>query len=148
MTARGGDGACDTVSLVTPAPAVTWNSNMNRYDVAYTPLVSGPSSVRVKLGTGDSVRDSPFAGVVTPGTAHAGMSTVTGSGVHGAVVNGAGKITIHARDANGNDKTTGGDPFRAYVVDANGALASPTVTITDNDDGTYSAAWTPSVAGT
>ena len=148
VTARGGDGACGTVSLVTPAPAVTWNSNMNRYDVAYTPLVSGPSSVRVKLGTGDSVRDSPFAGVVTPGTAHAGMSTVTGSGVHGAVVNGAGKVTIHARDANGGDKTTGGDPFRAYVVDANGALASPTVTITDNDDGTYSAAWTPSVAGT
>ena len=38
VTARGGDGACGTVSLVTPAPAVTWNSNLNRYDVAYTPL--------------------------------------------------------------------------------------------------------------
>ena len=97
---------------------------------------------------GMDVTDSPFAGAVSPGAADAAKSLVYGAGVRGAVVNGAGRVTVRARDANGNHAVSGGDPFRAYVVDASTGTGYADVTMTDNGDGTYSARWTPASTGT
>jgi len=139
-------GACGAVDVV-QSPTVVWNSARMRYDVSYTPTVSGTSSVRVTMG-GMDVTDSPFAGAVSPGAADAAKSLVYGAGVRGAVVNGAGRVTVRARDANGNYAVSGGDPFRAYVVDASTGAGYADVTMTDNGDGTYSARWTPASTGT
>ena len=139
-------GACGAVDVV-QSPTLVWNSTQKRYDVSYTPTVSGMSSVRVTMG-GKDVTDSPFAGAVSPGAADAAKSLVYGAGVRGAVVNGAGRVTVRARDANGNYAVAGGDPFRAYVVDASTGTGYADVTMTDNGDGTYSAEWSPASTGT
>ena len=139
-------GACGAVDVV-QSPTVVWNSTRERYDVSYTPTVSGSSSVRVTMG-GSDVTDSPFAGAVSPGAADAAKSLVYGAGVRGAVVNGAGRVVVRAADSNGNYVVNGGDPFRAWVVDAATGAGYADVELTDNGDGTYSAEWTPSTTGT
>ena len=143
MCIRDRCGAVDVVQSPTPV----WNSTQKRYDISYTPTVSGMSSIRVTMG-GKDVTDSPFAGAVSPGAADAAKSLVYGAGVRGAVVNGAGRVTVRARDARGNYAVAGGDPFRAHVVDASTGTGYADVTMTENGDGTYSAEWSPASTGT
>jgi len=49
-------------------------------------------------------------------------------------------VTVQARDASGQDMTTGGEEV---IVEATGANASGPITATDNGDGTYEASYLP-----
>jgi hypothetical protein len=66
-------------------------------------------------------------------------ATVPATGTTGV----ATAITIQGRDGEGNPVTIGGGTVVITVTGANGA--SPAVT--DNGNGTYSASYTPAVAG-
>lgn len=61
-----------------------------------------------------------------------------------ATVGAAKPIAVQAKDAFGNNLIVGGDTVVVSVTGANTA----TPTVTDNGNGTYSASYTPTAAGT
>ena len=77
------------------------------------------------------------------GAASAACSTVSGEGVLRAQLRQPARFTIHAFDEHGNRCTTGGAPF---VLAVRGP-SSASRTIVDAGDGTFHAAWVPTVTG-
>jgi hypothetical protein len=82
-----------------------------------------------------------FTATGTPAGLNAPHSTAT---VPNGVAGSPTTISIQARDAFGNIRTTGGGSWTVAVTGAN--TANPSVT--DNGDGTYTATYTPVVGGT
>jgi hypothetical protein len=71
------------------------------------------------------------------------LSTVTGSGITDVYVEATKTVTVQAVRTNGSLKSTGGDVFY-FSIDQ-----SPSMTLmADNSDGTYSADYIISDAGT
>ena len=77
------------------------------------------------------------------GAASAARSTVSGEGVLRALLRQPSRFTVHAFDEHGNRCTTGGAPF---VLAVRGP-SSASRTIVDAGDGTFHAAWVPTVTG-
>ena len=77
------------------------------------------------------------------GAASAVRSTVSGEGVLRAQLRQPARFTVHAYDEHGNRCTTGGAPF---VLAVRGP-SSASRTIVDAGDGTFHAAWVPTVTG-
>ena len=77
------------------------------------------------------------------GAASAARSTVSGEGVLRALLRQPARFTVHAFDEHGNRCTTGGAPF---VLAVRGP-SSASRTIVDAGDGTFHAAWVPTVTG-
>ena len=77
------------------------------------------------------------------GAASAARSTVSGEGVLRAQLRQPARFTVHAYDEHGNRCTTGGAPF---VLAVRGP-SSASRTIVDAGDGTFHAAWVPTVTG-
>ena len=108
--------------------------------------ISGPQSFRASVPGFASITPHTFAasaiGVISPAT-----SVITTSA--GSVASGSGvTLTLRAKDAAGNDVTTGG---ATVVFSASGGTSTGTIApapATDNGDGTYSAMFTGVVAGT
>jgi adhesin/invasin len=101
------------------------------------------SSNNTLTATSAGLSGSPvtFTASATPGSADAGHSTAT---VPNGTVGSPTTIAVQAKDQYSNNLTTGGATVVVTVSGANSA--SPTVT--DNANGTYSASYTPSAAGT
>ena len=78
-----------------------------------------------------------------PGAASAIRSTVSGEGVLRALLRQPARFTVHAFDEHGNRCTTGGAPFALAVR----GPSSASRTIVDAGDGTFHAAWVPTVTG-
>ncbi len=118
------------------SPAVTDVGN-GTYTAAYTPTATGSDNVAITLNT-VAISGSPYTSVVSAGAADPANSTATvPAGTAGAATN----IVVTVNDASGNPKTG-----ETVVISVSGSnLASPAVT--DVGNGTYTAAYTPTAAG-
>ena len=75
--------------------------------------------------------------------AHAAKSVVVGEGVHTAITRTTAHFTIEARDASGERRQAGGDPFLVSIRGT--SLVSSTVT--DCEDGSYAVEFRTPVSG-
>jgi len=94
------------------------------YSVTYDPANPGDYVVQVDL-EGQPIKDMPITVSCKSGT-DAGLSGFTSF-----------HFTVQTRDKHGNNKTFGGDDFRVTIA----GPASVDVNTTDNNDGSYSAAY-------
>jgi hypothetical protein len=111
------------------------------YAASYTPTVAGTDHVAITMN-GTPISGSPFTSTVGAGAVSPAHSTAT---VPDGAVGLPTDIVVQARDGNGNPLTSGG---ATVVVTISGANAVGPITATDMGDGTYSASYTPAVAGT
>lgn len=110
------------------------------YTVTYTPASTGADAIAITLG-GSPIGGSPYTSVVVAGAPAAAQSTATvPAGSSGAVTT----LTVRARDALGNNRTSSSGTVVVGVTGANTA----TPAVTDNLNGTYTATYTPVSAGT
>jgi len=92
-----------------------------------------------------NIQGSTSAGAshgVVPAAANAGQSTAT---VPDGTATQTTTITVQARDAFGNLRTSGGN---TVLVTVSGTNATGPITATDNGDGTYTATYVPGSPGT
>ena len=135
----GGDTVTITVTGANSAtPSVTDNGD-GTYTATYTPTVAGTDSVAVTVG-GSALTTSPYSSAVSPGAASAAQSTAT---VPNGTAGSATSLTVQAKDAQGNNLSSGGATVVISITGANSATPS----VTDNGDGTYSASYTPTATG-
>jgi alpha-tubulin suppressor-like RCC1 family protein len=113
--------------------------------------VNGQASVILTLGkTAGANSLSATFGTATPavatatGTAGAATAATSTANVPGGVAGTPTVISLQARDANGNARTTTSGVAAGTVTGAN---AGATVTVTDNNDGTYTLSYTPTAVG-
>src|SRR5690606_9597615 len=111
------------------------------YTATYTPTVAGTDQVAITLG-GTAISGSAYSSVVSSADADATNTTASvPAGTAGEVTT----VTITVLDEY-NNAVTGAAADLAITL--TGANATATVSaITDNGDGTYTATYTPTVAG-
>jgi hypothetical protein len=123
------------------APVDVVDNNDGTYTATYTPTTAGPDDFNITLN-GTTIGGGPYGSVVGPGPVSAPQSTATvPPGNAGSVTT----IVVQARDAFGNNLTTGGSVVAATVTGENAAAV---VTVVDNLDGTYTGTYTPVTTGT
>jgi len=122
-----------------PFSSVTDNGNGT-----YTGTIAGSNTIKATIG-GSAVTSTAPSITVTPGPVSLANSVVTLSS--GSIASGStSTITLQAEDAAGNKETTGG----LNVLFALGSTSGGQGTIgpvTDNDNGTYTATFTGTIAG-
>ncbi len=140
VTTGGAVVAVSVTGANTATPPVTDQGN-GTYTASYTPAATGTDNIAITLG-GSPVGASPYSSTVGAGAPSAAQSTAT---VPGGVAGVATTVTVQAKDAAGNDLTTGG---AAVVVTVSGANAAGPTGATDQGDGTYTFQYTPTASGT
>ncbi len=114
------------------------------YTTIFTATTTGTNTVIASLG-GKVVTSAPPAVTVTPGAVSLSQSSINLATTSLPSGNTA-IVTLTVRDANGNQETSGGLSVAfALGSDAAGGTFSA---VTDNHNGTYSAIFTATVAGT
>jgi hypothetical protein len=114
------------------------------YDATFTASTAGKSGVNASFG-GQSVTTTPPVLTVTPGAASAATSVVTVS--PGTIVTaGATTVKLQAKDAFGNNLTTGGLSYGFAL--GSGSAGGSFSNLTDNNNGTYTATFTGGATGT
>ncbi|MFO8175481.1 MAG: filamin/ABP280 repeat domain-containing protein, partial [Longimicrobiales bacterium] len=138
----GGATVLVTVSGANAAgPITATDAGDGTYTASYTPTVAGPDSVAITMD-GTPISDSRFTSTVAAGAASPAHSTAN---VPDGTVNLPTAIVVQARDGSGNPVRSGG---ATVLVTVSGANAAGPITATDAGDGTYTASYTPTVAGT
>ena len=125
---------------ITGANQVT---NVNGVAVVGSWRVDTLAGTNTLTATSAGLAGSPvtFTATGTPGGANALHSIAS---VPAGTAGSPTTISIQARDVFNNNRTTGGANFTVAITGANTA----TGVVTDNGDGTYTATYTPAVAGT
>jgi hypothetical protein len=120
------------------------------FSVSYIPLLAGQYSLSVKMGDwdiycglGEQKKCSPFSLVVEPGRTVSMTSEVespynqTMDFLVEAVAGEPSYFYIQAKDTYGNNRNSGGDPFRVkFIMKTNDAIQYKG-NVVDNGDGTY-----------
>jgi len=103
-------------------PAHVVDNHNGTYDVSYAPDKPGPIKIEVSL-EGSQIKDAPFSLTVLPGTdpLRSDYKNFT--------------VVVQARDKNGNPVILPLDTLT--VTQTNGGVPAPTITITNNLNGTY-----------
>lgn len=130
-------------------PALLDDWDDGRYELRFCPRDLGSQSLRVSLpnGGGDIV-GSPFRFLVAPGPVSAKHSTAHGPGLSGpGASDGLGHFVILARDALGNRRLAGGDPFTVSVSPRTHGHYGHVHSFEDGDDGSYAVEYTVPVTG-
>ena len=123
--------------------AITDNHN-GTYTVTFTGTIAGNNTIIVTIG-GAPVTSSTPAIAVTPGAASLAKSLVTVS--TGSILSGTTTtVTLQAKDAAGNDKTSGGLKVAFKLGSMSGGQGMFS-SVTDNHNGTYTATFTGTIAG-
>jgi adhesin/invasin len=137
----GGETVTVTVSGANnPGALIVTDQANGTYTASYTPTLAGTDDVAITLN-GTPIGGSPFTSTVSVGTVSPAQSTATvPDGIAGALTS----IVVQARDAYGNPMSAGGETVAVTVSGTNNAGA---LTVTDQGDGTYTAGYTPTVAG-
>jgi hypothetical protein len=91
---------------------------------------------------GTPISGSPFTSTVAAGSPSPALSTAT---VPSGSVGSPTSVVVRARDGYGNTLSSGG---ATVVVTVSGANKAGALTVTDRSDGTYTAGYTPTSAGT
>ena len=92
---------------------------------------------------GVDIGGSPFKLTVDPGPTHANGCSASGPGITGGYTGMETSFVIQARDYYGNARTTGNDIFNIDI----GGTASARLRVRDNENGTYTVAYTPEIGG-
>lgn len=140
--------------IVTPVAAsrvrMAWSVAAEAYNVTYAVDRVGTLVMYVSLGPfeqADLIQRSPFRVLVSAARTQPDTSMMRGLGLNGAVVGRTGKFLIQARDVFGNDRASGGDPFRVSAFpEVGGSGGRINITIQDMGDGTYDVAYVTTVA--
>lgn len=117
-------------------------------DGTYSCFYNSPTAGTFELWLGVSkkpIKNVPYHPVIKPGEPSPGMCEAYGPGIEGAVAGEEVGFTIVTKDVAGTPLVKGGANITAVLKDAAGDIP---VAITDNSDGTYSAAYTAKSAGT
>jgi adhesin/invasin len=124
--------------------AVTDKGN-GTYTATFTGTIAGANTITATID-GQTVATEPPTIVVTPGAATLATSSVTLFSAN--VASGSTDlITLQAEDSYGNDLTTGGLIVK-FNLDNTGTGRGSIGAVTDNGDGTYTAAFTGTLVGT
>jgi len=133
-----------------PVEAKVIDKRDGTYSASYLPPVPGRYRVDVILRAEtalyyEHVAQSPYI-VESEAGVDASLSLVYGRGVEDGVLNTQPtEFYIKARDREGKDLVKSAEPFVVQILDPNGKqLDSP---ITDNNDGTYTVQYEPTLAG-
>ncbi|HWP36325.1 MAG TPA: invasin domain 3-containing protein, partial [Gemmatimonadales bacterium] len=131
----------DTVALITTLGTLSTVSDNRNGTYTATLTADTTSGTATLSGTVNTLPITEAATVTfTPGAASASQTTATvPDGTAGQLTT----ITVQARDEFGNDLTLGGDIVVVMITGTN----PDTLSATDNDDGTYTANYTPSLPG-
>ena len=123
--------------------SVTDNGN-GTYTATFTGTTAGTNTITATID-GSAVTSTAPTITVTPAPASPSQSTVSIS-PSSIALNGTTTVALTARDANGNQEPTGGSTvvFSLGAGTGSGTFSS----VTDNGDGTYTAIFTGTVAGT
>lgn len=137
----GGDSVVVDVSVANSARPPVTDHGDGTYTASYTPTSTGTDYVAVTIN-GLPLVGSPFQSRISSGPTDATQSvaTVPATGRAGHALN----IGLSMRDVHGNEVTHGGQIVQIAVSGANDGQS---LMLTDNRDGTYSATYTPTVAG-
>jgi filamin len=123
-------------------PAEVHDNGDGTYDVKYPAIEkAGDYVIDVKLGA-DDIKDAPFALKVAPND-HVESGNCYVEGVANSVAGVPVTVTVHSVDSFGNHSTIGGAKVAVALSGADNLDAE----VKDNGDGTYSASYTPTVAG-
>jgi len=138
----GGETVVVTVSGVNDAGALTVTDQADgTYTASYTPTAMGTDVVAITMN-GRPIGGSPFTSTVGAGPVSPDQSTAT---VPDGTAGLATEILVQTRDGAGNLLSSGGETVAVTVSGANDAGG---LTVTDQADGTYTASYTPTRAGT
>ena len=138
----GGATVTVTVSGANAAgPVTATDVGDGTYTASYLPTAAGIDQVAITMD-GTSIGGSPFTRTVVAGSANPANATAT---VPSGSVGSATDVLVRARDAYGNPVTSGG---ATVVVTVSGANAAGPITAAGAGDGTYTASYTPTSAGT
>ena len=114
-----------------------WTDNGNgTYLLTYTCPKNGVYTLHIKHA-GRDIMDSPFTVTVGTISVASDLSTATGELVTQGTVNTPFDVAVQARDAAGNNLTTGGDTVAVRVTSGPAGFTPFTVLMTDQGDGTY-----------
>ena len=138
----GGATVVMTVSGANAAgPVAAADEGDGTYTASYTPTAAGTDRIAITMD-GTPISGSPFTDTVDPGSVSPAHSTAT---VPSGSVGSATGVVVRARDGYGNPLSSGG---ATVVVTVSGANTPGALTVTDRGDGTYTAGYTPTSAGT
>ena len=126
----------------------TTDNGNGTYTATFTGTTAGtPNTIQAAIATVGNVSSTPTI-TVTPGPVSLTTSTVTVAPA--SIASGStATVTLTAKDANGNQETSGGLTVTFSMVSSgagisNGTFSTPT---TDHGDGTYTATFTGTTAG-
>ncbi|MFO8174904.1 MAG: filamin/ABP280 repeat domain-containing protein [Longimicrobiales bacterium] len=111
------------------------------YTASYSPVAAGTDYIAIAVD-GTPIGGSPFSSRIGVGEVSPARSTAT---VPTGEVGSPTHIVVQARDGNGNPLSSGG---AEVLVTVSGANAEEPFEADDEDDGTYTADYTPTVGGT
>ena len=114
------------------------------YTANFTGINAGQNTITAAIA-GQAVISTSPAVIVTQGPVSLSHSTLSVSPTT-IPVGGTATVTLTAKDAQGNPESTGG--LVVALIVGNGTAAGGLGAVTDNHDGTYSALFTATLAGT
>ncbi len=120
--------------------SVSDNGN-GTYTAVFTGVTAGSNTITATINGQPVTTQAPTI-AVTPGPADLTQSTISATAA-ALPVGGTTTVTLTARDADGNQESTGDLPVTFGVTSAVGTFGP----VTDNDNGTYTAIFTASSAG-
>jgi len=112
-----------------------------KYHCQYTPTLDGEFDIEI-LVKGAPIKDSPFKVTVAPGEICPNLCEAFGDGLSHGNAGVPAQFTIISKNRFGKPVPRGGAKFKAVL---SGNSETP-VTIVDNQDGTYSGEYTPTLA--
>jgi hypothetical protein len=123
--------------------SVTDNAN-GTYTATFTGTLAGSNTIVATIGSA-KVTSSALAIKVTPGPVSLANSLVMVS-VESIKIDGTTKVTLQARDAAGNNETSGGLKVLFLLESTSGGQGTFS-SVADNRNGTYTATFKGTIAG-
>eukprot|EP00698_Gefionella_okellyi_P016092 TRINITY_DN457_c0_g1_i1.p1 TRINITY_DN457_c0_g1~~TRINITY_DN457_c0_g1_i1.p1 ORF type:complete len:4209 (-),score=1181.95 TRINITY_DN457_c0_g1_i1:57-12683(-) len=138
----GSDGLTVKLTGVAVLDATVVDNGDGTYEVQCTPTKAGDYTINATI-QGKSIAGAPFALKVVPGVAVAPSCVVSSESGDSVKAGSRVVLAITAADEYKNKLYQGGDTFGMFI----GGIAVVSCSAVDNNDGTYSAEFAPSMQG-
>jgi hypothetical protein len=143
LTATGGNVTVSITAGPNVGGVVTVVDNGDgSYQASYTPTGAGSDALEIGLN-GVVIGGGPYSSVVAPGDPSPAQTTAT---VPGGTAGDPTTIAIQGRDQFGNNLVSTGGTVSVSIT--SGPHFGTPVPVVDNNDGTYTASYTPTIVGT
>lgn len=140
-TRTGGDRVQLSVSVANSAQPEVIDHGDGTYTASYTPTSTGTDYITITIN-GSPLVGCPFQSRIAAGATDASQTVANVPPT--ARAGQPSTITLTMRDVHGNEVTHGGQLVRIAVAGANDGRS---LQVTDNQDGTFVATYTPTTAG-